>query len=104
MSRLLVRNVSISLDGYAAGPDQDLEHPLGVGGAQLHEWIFATTSGNQMIGREGGSEGLDDDFFSKRGSGGSRISTGLDQRKSGLLSNRIRLYTSHRVAASSTLR
>ncbi len=69
MSRLLVRNFSISLDGYASGPHQDLDHPLGVGGTQLHEWIFATRSGSQMIGREGGSEGLDDDFFSERESG-----------------------------------
>jgi dihydrofolate reductase len=69
MSRLLVRNFSISLDGYAAGPNQDLEHPLGVGGTQLHEWIFATRSGRRMIGREGGDEGLDDAFFSERESG-----------------------------------
>ena len=69
MSRLLVRNFSISLDGYAAGPHQDLDNPLGVAGSQLHEWVFATRSGNQMIGREGGSEGLDNDFFSGRGSG-----------------------------------
>jgi dihydrofolate reductase len=69
MSRLFVRNLSLSLDGYAAGPHQDLDHPLGVGGAQLHEWIFATRSGNRMIGKEGGSEGLDDDFFSERGTG-----------------------------------
>jgi hypothetical protein len=51
MSRLLVRNYSISLDGYGAAPDQSLENPLGVGGTRLHEWIFATRSGNQMIGR-----------------------------------------------------
>lgn len=69
MSRLLVRNFSISLDGYGAGPHQDLEHPIGVGGTQLHEWIFATRSGAQMIGREGGSEGTDHDFFSNRGTG-----------------------------------
>jgi dihydrofolate reductase len=69
MSRLLVRNFSISIDGYAAGLHQDLDHPLGVGGTQLHEWIFATRSGNQMIGREGGTEGLDDNFFSQRESG-----------------------------------
>ena len=69
MSRLLVRNFSISLDGYAAGPYQDLDHPLGIGGSQLHEWVFATRSGSQMIGREGGSEGLDDDFFSERETG-----------------------------------
>ena len=69
MPRLLVRNFSISLDGYAAGPQQDLVNPLGVGGGQLHEWIFATRSGSQMIGREGGAEGLDDNFFSERESG-----------------------------------
>jgi dihydrofolate reductase len=69
MSRLLVRNFSISLDGYAAGPDQDLDHPLGVGGTRLHEWIFATRSGRQMIGNDGGTEELDDGYFSKRGSG-----------------------------------
>ena len=67
MSRLLVRNFSISIDGYAAGPHQDLDHPLGIGGTQLHQWIFATRSGRQMIGEEGGSEGLDDDFFSRAG-------------------------------------
>jgi dihydrofolate reductase len=69
MARLLVRNYSISLDGYAAGPHQDLDNPLGVGGAQLHEWVFATRSGRHMIGGEGGNEGLDDAFFSERGSG-----------------------------------
>src|ERR1700722_13894007 len=69
MSRLLVRNYSVSLDGYGAGPDQDLENPLGVGATRLHEWIFATRSGRQMIGGEGGNEGVDDAFFSQRGSG-----------------------------------
>ena len=69
MSRLVVRNYSISLDGYATGPHQDLENPLGVGGTQLHEWIFATRTGCRMIGREGGNDGLDDAFFSKRKSG-----------------------------------
>ena len=69
MPRLLVRNFSISLDGYAAGPHQDLDSPLGVGGGRLHEWIFATRSGAQMIGVDGGKEGLDDEFFSHRGAG-----------------------------------
>ena len=69
MSSLVVRNFSISLDGYTAGPKQDLDNPLGVGGIQLHEWVFATRSGSQMIGIEGGNEGIDDEFFSKRESG-----------------------------------
>ena len=69
MARLVVRNFSMSLDGYGAGPQQDLDHPLGVGGTQLHEWVFATRSGNQMIGQDGGSDGLDDEIFSERASG-----------------------------------
>jgi dihydrofolate reductase len=69
MPRLLVRNFSISLDGYAAGPHQDVDSPIGVGGGRLHEWIFATRSGTQMIGGDGGSDGLDDEFFSQRGVG-----------------------------------
>ena len=40
MTELRVHNFSISLDGYGAGPDQSEENPLGVGGEQLHEWIF----------------------------------------------------------------
>ena len=69
MPRLLVRNFSISLDGFAAGLSQDLANPLGVGGTQLHKWIFATRSGNEMIGEAGGDEGLDNEFFSNRASG-----------------------------------
>ena len=40
MTELRVHNLSVSLDSYAAGPDQSPEQPLGVGGEQLHEWIF----------------------------------------------------------------
>jgi dihydrofolate reductase len=69
MARLLVRNFSISLDGYGAGPHQDFDNPLGRGGDQLHQWIFATRSGRRMIGAEGGSEGLDDQVFSERETG-----------------------------------
>ena len=45
MSRVRVHNFSISLDGYAAGPDQSIDNPLGVGGTRLYEWVFATRSG-----------------------------------------------------------
>jgi dihydrofolate reductase len=69
MPKLLVRNFSLSLDGFGAGTSQDLDKPLGVGGGRLHEWIFATRTGRKMIGLEGGSEGLDDSFFSNRGTG-----------------------------------
>ena len=60
MARLRVHNLSVSLDGYAAGPDQRLDQPLGVGGERLHEWVVSTRTFERMIGEEGGSEGLDD--------------------------------------------
>jgi dihydrofolate reductase len=63
MAKLRVHNLAVSLDGYAAGPDQSLEEPLGIGGEQLHEWMFATTFGRDMIGESGGEKGLDDDVL-----------------------------------------
>lgn len=65
MPKLRVHNISVSIDGYAAGSDQDLEHPLGVGGKQLHEWVFKTRYGRRMIGEEGGDEGLDDEVLAR---------------------------------------
>src|SRR5262245_30642650 len=63
MSRLRVHNFAISLDGYGAGPDQGLENPLGAGGERLHEWIFETKFGREMIGESGGEDGIDQDFL-----------------------------------------
>jgi dihydrofolate reductase len=60
--RLRVHCFTISLDGYGAGPGQDRENPLGVGGLALHEWAFATRTFCKMFGREGGTTGIDDDF------------------------------------------
>ena len=65
MSRLRVHAFSVSLDGFGAGPAQHLEHPLGVGGAALHEWMFATRTFHAMIGKEGGETGVDDDFAAR---------------------------------------
>jgi dihydrofolate reductase len=62
MAKLRVHNFSISLDGYGAGPDQGLEHPLGVGGEALHEWFVPTRSFRQMHGGTDGTTGVDDDF------------------------------------------
>src|SRR5450755_139392 len=63
--RLRVHCFAISLDGYGAGPDQDLENPLGVGGLALHEWAFATRTFQKMFGGEGGTTGVDDDFAAR---------------------------------------
>src|SRR5438445_5677808 len=57
MPKRRVHAMAMSLDGYVAGPDQDLDHPLGVGGPRLHEWVFETRTGRQMIGEPGGDEG-----------------------------------------------
>ena len=62
MARLRVHNFTISLDGYGAGPAQSLQHPLGVGGEQLHGWLIPTRSFKQMHGGTGGTTGPDDDF------------------------------------------
>ena len=62
MSKLRVNAFSISLDGFGAGPDQSLEHPLGAGGMALHGWAFATRTFQQMHGAGGGNAGVDDDF------------------------------------------
>src|SRR4051812_14956836 len=63
MPRLRVHNFAMSLDGFVAGPDQNLENPLGVGGPRLHEWVFETRFGRQMIGEEGGDVGIDNDYL-----------------------------------------
>lgn len=69
MSKLRVHNLATSIDGYVAGPGQSADYPIGVGGPALHDWIFATSYGNAMLGRTGGTEGLDNDFL-RRGDAG----------------------------------
>ena len=66
MSRLRVESFTISLDGYGAGPLQDLQNPLGVGGTALHEWAFTTRTFQELVLREqGGASGVDDEFAAR---------------------------------------
>lgn len=53
MSKLRLR-ISLSLDGFVAGPDQSLQEPLGIGGEQLHEWVFPLEAWRRAHGKEGG--------------------------------------------------
>ena len=46
--------ITMSLDGYVAGPDQSEENPLGVGGEELHEWVFPLKVWRESHGDEGG--------------------------------------------------
>ena len=65
MTKLRIHGFSVSLDGYAAGPGQDLDHPLGVGGTQLHEWVYPTRTFQAMFGSGDGTIGIDDDLAAR---------------------------------------
>ena len=53
MSKLRLK-VSMSLDGFVAGPDQSVDNPLGIGGMRLHEWVFPLSAWRSMHGMPGG--------------------------------------------------
>jgi dihydrofolate reductase len=59
MAKLRVQSFAVSLDGYGAGPDQDLHNPLGVRGPELMEWFFPTRAWRKMRGQGGGETGVD---------------------------------------------
>jgi dihydrofolate reductase len=65
MSRLRVESFSLSLDGYGAGPNQDLENGLGLNGPTIMQWFFPTLTFNKMIGNPGGTTGIDNQFASR---------------------------------------
>ena len=63
MSRLRVLSFSMSIDGFGAGTDQDLQNPLGVRGPELFDWFFHTRTFQRMHGDgDEGEAGVDDDF------------------------------------------
>ena len=61
MPKVRVASFSLSLDGYGAGPRQSEENPLGVGGPELHNWVYPTRTFQAMSGKQGAS-GIDDDY------------------------------------------
>jgi dihydrofolate reductase len=65
VSRVRVHAFSISIDGYGAGPNQDLQHPLGAGGPELFDWFVHTRTWNRMQGSDTGETGADDDIAAK---------------------------------------
>src|SRR6202789_1763694 len=63
MSKLRVHCFGISLDGFSAGPNQDIDHPLGVNGTDLMQWFFPTRVFQKMHGgATDGTTGIDNDF------------------------------------------
>ena len=65
MPKVRVAAFSISLDGYGAGPDQSLDHPLGKRGNELHEWFYPTRTFRRMQGAADGTTGVDEDFAAR---------------------------------------
>jgi hypothetical protein len=54
-------NISMSLDGYVAGPNQGTDDPLGENGLLLHDWFTRTRTFKEMLGEPGGETRLDDE-------------------------------------------
>ena len=65
MAKVRVGAFSISVDGFGAGPDQDLDHPLGVRGGEMFQWAFATRTFRTMFGEDGGSTGVDEEYAAR---------------------------------------
>jgi dihydrofolate reductase len=66
VARVRVESFTISLDGYGAGPSQDINNPLGTGGTDLHQWAFPTrTFQRALFGADGGTTGVDEDFAAR---------------------------------------
>ena len=65
MTRVRVEGFTISLDGYGAGPDQDIDNPLGVGGTELHQWLVPTRTFQRALFDREGTTGIDDDFAAR---------------------------------------
>lgn len=65
MSKVRVGSFSVSLDGYAAGPDQDLDNPVGRGGHDVFRWLLPTRTFSRMHGAGEGTTGIDDDFAAR---------------------------------------
>lgn len=67
MQRVRVESFTVSLDGFAAGPDQSLQNPMGVGGHNLHGWAMATRTFQRTLfgNQDAGEAGVDDDFAAR---------------------------------------
>jgi dihydrofolate reductase len=69
MPRLRVQSFGVSIDGYGAGPSQDLQNPLGVRGTELMEWFFPTRLFRTMYGNPDGETGIDNEIAERGFSG-----------------------------------
>jgi hypothetical protein len=63
MSGQVFFDITTSLDGFVAGPNDSLDDPLGIGGEKLHEWVYGLASWREPHGLEGGEAGPDSDVL-----------------------------------------
>jgi dihydrofolate reductase len=63
---MLTLDISMSLDGFIAGPNQTMEEPLGAGGERLHEWVIAVQAWREAHGMEGGETNVDSEIVAER--------------------------------------
>ncbi len=76
MSRLRVHSFTVSIDGFGAGPNQDLLNPLGVRGPELFDWFFRTRTFRGCMGEADGETGADDAIAAKGFEGFGRVDPG----------------------------
>ena len=62
MTKIRVAGFSVSLDGFSAGLEQSLANPLGKSGPELFQWFFPTRTFRAMVGQDGGTTGVDDQY------------------------------------------
>jgi hypothetical protein len=73
VSKLRVQSFAISIDGYGAGPSQDLQNPIGVNGPELMEWFVHTRVWRRMHGHADGETGVDNEIAELRGGATSAL-------------------------------
>jgi dihydrofolate reductase len=62
MTKVKISGFGVSLDGFSAGVEQSLKHPLGMLGEEIFQWFFPTRAFLEMLGKEGGETGVDNEF------------------------------------------
>jgi dihydrofolate reductase len=66
MTQVRAESFTVSFDGYGEGPNEDINNPLGVGGTDLHQWLFPTLAFQQaLFGKDEGTTGVDNDFAAR---------------------------------------
>ena len=65
MSKVKISAFTISLDGFGVGLNQSKENPMGLKGHELHPWMRSTKMFQKMMGKDGGTVGVDNDFAEK---------------------------------------